>query len=255
MTFKSIEIKNFNFTNFGNFNFLPMNFNFPIFSQMSLFTFQPKMPDFMGMFQWNMPINNALPFLPTFNNTNIKLPEIDLLHYSPTSYTPKTVTPAYTFDSNNFFNLSKTTQPYKASEISSVQNTTLKEVAEIYNQEKGIKLAKEAIAGLSSARKGYCAQAVKTAISDAGLGAYESGDAYEVPNILRRNNNFKEVKVKGSDLAKLPAGCVIAYAKGAAGYSSKYGHVEIKGEGNQAISFFVNNNIKPSDDVSVFVPV
>ena len=121
--------------------------------------------------------------------------------------------------------------------------------------QEGIKLAKEAVAGLSSARKGYCAQAVKNAISDAGLGAYESGDAYEVPNILRRNNNFKEVKVKGSDLAKLPAGCVIAYAKGAAGYSSKYGHVEIKGEGNQAISFFVNNNIKPSDDVSVFVPV
>ena len=143
----------------------------------------------------------------------------------------------------------------KPAKVSLTQNTSLKNVAQIYNKEKGIKLANEAIEGLSTAQKGYCARAVKSAISDAGLGAYESGNADDMPEILRRNSNFKEVKVKGTDLAKLPAGCVIAYDRGAAGYSSRYGHVEIKGDGNQAISFFVNNNIKPSDNVSVFVPV
>lgn len=162
----------------------------------------------------------------------------------------------------SFFNTNKrTTKRYPSLTLSPArtvepkQTTSLSEVAKIYNPQKGIKLANEAIAGLKTAQSGYCARAVKTAICDAGLGSYQSGHAYQCPDILSRNPNFKEVKVKGSDLEKLPAGCILAYNRGDAGYSQDYGHIEIKGQGNQAIHFTVNNNIKESDNVRVFVPV
>lgn len=270
MAFEFFGMNNFNFSRFGSFTQFPMNFGMPVFPQFSIFSFQPQFPTFFNIFQWNTPINT--PPLANYNNnnyytpidfsgnifTNYQLPTTQMPNYTQFNYMP--VLPSYTpitntFDSNNYFKMENTNVLAKANKISSTQKTDLKEIAQIYNQEKGIKLANKAIAGLRTAQKGYCARAVKSAISDAGLGAYESGNASDIPEILRKNSNFKEVKVKGSDLAKLPAGCVIAYDKGAAGYSRQYGHVEIKGEGNQAISFFVNDNIKPSDNVTVFVPV
>lgn len=260
-------MNNFNFTGFGNIPHFPMNFSMPVFPQMSLFNFQPQMPSFFGVLPLNMPsCSNIFSFTPSLNNTfttppvtgnlfdSYKLPDLNLSTY--TEFVPQTpvYTPIVNFNIDTFTKNSKVLNS-ETPKVSLTQKTDLKNVAAIYNKDKGIKLANEALAGLSSAQKGYCARAVKTAISDAGLGAYESGNANDIPDILRRNNNFKEVKVNGSDLAKLPAGCVIAYDKGAAGYSSKYGHVEIKGDGNQAISFYINNNIKPSDNVTVFVPV
>ena len=87
------------------------------------------------------------------------------------------------------------------------------------------------------------------------MGSYEQGHGYQVAGILKNNKNFKEINVAPNDLNKLPAGCVIVYNKGAAGYSSQYGHVEITlGNGNAA-SDFVNHNIRPSEDVTVFIPV
>lgn len=271
MAFEFFGMNNFNFSRFGSFPLFPMNCGMPSIPNFSFFSFQPQLPTFFNIFQWNTPINmpplanywNNTSYTPIDFNSNIfanyqiptttQMPDYTQFNYMPVlpSYTPIT----NTFDSNNYFKMENTNALAKANKISSTQKTDLKEIAQIYNQEKGIKLANEAIAGLRTAQKGYCARAVKSAISDAGLGAYESGNANDIPDILRKNSNFKEVKVKGSDLAKLPAGCVIAYDKGAAGYSRQYGHVEIKGEGNQAISFFVNDNIKPSDNVTVFVPV
>ncbi len=251
---------NFNSLNLGGFGLLPAyptTFAVPAFTPAPLFNFKPFAPLF-DMF-------SLFNFMPKFNDTytpknysgsifdGYKLPDISFNSYNPVSYVPD-YTPAFNFNFMDFTKNSKVLSQ-KPAKVSLTQNTSLKNVAQIYNKEKGIKLANEAIEGLSTAQKGYCARAVKSAISDAGLGAYESGNADDMPEILRRNSNFKEVKVKGTDLAKLPAGCVIAYDRGAAGYSSRYGHVEIKGDGNQAISFFVNNNIKPSDNVSVFVPV
>lgn len=267
MAFEFLNFNNFNFNNFGNFSNFRSNFSFGNIANCPLFNFQPQIPNFFGMFQWNMPQTNIFSTPMSFNNpfsnttppignifNNYNFPEINYMNYTPNPYIPMDFTTGVNFDSDAFFKSSKvfTTQPLK---VSLTQKTDLKDVAAIYNKEKGIKLANEALAGLSNAQKGYCARAVKTAISDAGLGAYESGNANDIPDILRKNSNFKEVKVNGNDLSKLPAGCVIAYDKGAAGYSSKYGHVEIKGDGNQAISFFLNNNIKPSDNVTVFVPV
>lgn len=259
MTF-NFSFKSVKFDSPFGFSYQAMPFCMPSFNQMPLFTWQPQLPAFFTNFNYNIPsfnyfsnqligLNLATNFLNSINTPNANLDVLPKFDYLPKSYAPQ-----ITFDSNDYFKL-ETPKSFDVSRISSNQKTDLKEVSAVYNKEKGIKLAKEAIAGLSSAQKGYCARAVKHAISDAGLGAYESGNACDIPDILRKNSNFKEVKVSGNDLAKLPAGCVIAYDRGAAGYSSKYGHVEIKGEGNEAISFYVNKNIKPSDNVTVFVPV
>jgi len=187
------------------------------------------------------------PVLPNFNFTlpkfNFTFPKFD---FSKKPVTSKAKNSAKSYSS---------CRSASAAPIAPRQTTSLKEVAKIYNEEKGVKLAQEAVEGLRTAEEGYCARAVKNAVQDAGLGRYESGHAYQCADIFSRNPNFKEVKVKGSELSKLPAGCILAYNKGDAGYSPLYGHVEIKGQGNQAISFFTNNNIKQSDNVRVFVPV
>ncbi len=251
-------------TSFCNFGYYPAQ------KYMSLFT---------PMTALNIFTDNTFNFL---NNTGV--PKAEVLKNNKTNYSsnnifssffttpvffpPITPTmPMFNFKITepkkifSFFNAKKT--PAKtfsftsnsAKAISLTQTTSLSEVAKIYNAKKGIKLANEAIDGLKHSQKGYCARAVKTAIQDAGLGSYEFGHAYQCPDILRRNPNFKEVKVKGSDLEKLPAGCILAYNKGDAGYNPNYGHIEIKGQGNQAIHFTVNNHIKKSDNVRVFVPV
>lgn len=248
---------------FCNLRYSPMQ-------NVSLFTPMPTL---------NLFADNTLNFL---NNTGV--PKTEVLKNTKTNYSSNNIfssffttpilfppivpaIPMFNFKFTqpqnmfSFFNAKKT--PAKtfsftsnsAKSISSIQTTSLSEVAKIYNAKKGIKLANEAIDGLKHSQKGYCARAVKTAIQDAGLGSYESGHAYQCPDILRRNPNFKEVKVKGSDLEKLPAGCILAYNKGDAGYNPDYGHIEIKGQGNQAIHFTVNNHIQKSDNVRVFVPV
>ena len=96
---------------------------------------------------------------------------------------------------------------------------------------------------------------IKTGIEKSGLGSYQSGDANQMPSILSQNSNFKEVKIKSDDLDKLPAGCIICYAPGDCNYDRRYGHVETTDGNGNAISFFVNDNIKKSDNVRVFVPV
>lgn len=161
------------------------------------------------------------------------------------------------FESDYSKVVSKTKKPSKtkSSGVSRKPSTTtsLAEVAKIYDPEKGKKLAQAAIDGLRTADTGYCARAVKTAIANIGLGAYESGHACDMPEILSRNKNFKEVKV---DSAKnLPAGCILCYAPGDCNYSSEHGHTEITNGNEQAIHFDVTNNIRFSDKTRVFVPV
>lgn len=122
-----------------------------------------------------------------------------------------------------------------------------------YNSQKGLQLAQTA-ASNAVGFTGYCAKHVKKAIAKTGLGAYESGNACDMTNILRRNKNFKEISPNGVDLKKLPAGCVLVYGKGVAGYSSKYGHTEITTGSGKAISDGVTNNLykKPT---AIFMPV
>lgn len=125
-----------------------------------------------------------------------------------------------------------------------------------YDKEKGNLLAQKVVSGIPSYRgTPLCAKYTKLAIQNAGLGEYIQGHAYACADILRGNPNFKEIKVSGNQLSKLPAGCIIVYDKGAADYSKDYGHIEITLGDGRAASDFINNNIKVSDNIHVFAPV
>ncbi len=121
-----------------------------------------------------------------------------------------------------------------------------------YNAEKGQKLANIAVRN-TVGFTGNCARYAKRDIERAGLGKYEYGHAYQCGNILSKNPNFKEISTKGLDLKKLPAGCVLVYGRGVAGYSKAYGHIEITDGNGSANSDGKTNNIRPG--ARVFIPV
>lgn len=83
-----------------------------------------------------------------------------------------------------------------------------------YNKSKGELLAENVVEGLPTNRdpkNPLCARYVKNAIVKSGLGPYIKGNGEYCKYILRANQNFKEVKVKGSELTSLPAGSIIVY--------------------------------------------
>jgi len=124
-----------------------------------------------------------------------------------------------------------------------------------YDNQKGVSLAQDAAVHAKKRSQKYCAKYVKKAIEREGLGSYESGHAYQCADILAQNNNFKEIKVTKGEFAKLPAGCVVVYPKGDAGYSQKYGHIEVAMGNGKGVSDFINQNMKYSPNARVFVPV
>lgn len=124
-----------------------------------------------------------------------------------------------------------------------------------YNKKNGEKLAKRVLEGLPSHRTyPLCARYVKQAIKDVGLGPYINGNGEYCKYILRANPNFKETEIAGKDLSKLPAGCIIVYDRFDAGYG-KDGHVEITLGDGRACSDVITENIEPSDNAYVFIPV
>ena len=122
-----------------------------------------------------------------------------------------------------------------------------------YNLKAGEKLAKTALKK-AVGWTGYCARYVKNAIKDAGLGEYVSGHAFQMPNILRKNRNFRELSPYKVDVKKLPAGCILVYGRGVSGYSPKYGHIEITTGDGRAVSDGITKNLhkKPT---AIFMPV
>lgn len=164
----------------------------------------------------------------------------------------------FTLFNNKFANQNKqtTTNTHNNSTTKTIDTNTNKASTSLeqvgYDANKGEKLAYTASKNAVGFTK-HCATYVKNAIQSSGLGAYEYGDAYECANILERNKNFKEISTNGLDLSTLPAGCVLVYDKGVAGYSSKYGHTEITLGNGQAVSDGVTNNIRQG--ARVFVPV
>ncbi len=101
---------------------------------------------------------------------------------------------------------------------------------------------------------GYCATYVKAAIRDAGLGEYESGHAYELAGILRKNKNFKEISPSEYNVDNLPAGCILVYGKGSQNYNKSYGHTEITTGDKRAVSDGITQNLYKKPD-AIFVPV
>lgn len=145
------------------------------------------------------------------------------------------------------------TNLYQAADTKVKNHTEKSELKDIgYDTSKGQKLAQNAAKNTVGFTH-QCATYVKNAIQRSGLGSYEYGDAYQCADILTRNNNFKEISTNGLDLSALPAGCVLVYDKGVAGYSSKYGHTEITLGNGKAVSDGVTNNIRQG--ARVFVPV
>jgi len=122
-----------------------------------------------------------------------------------------------------------------------------------YCANAGLKLAQQAVNSVVGFI-GKCARYVKNAISRAGMGKYESGNACDMVSIMRRNKKFKEISPNGVNLKTLPAGCVLVYSRGVAGYSSKYGHTEITTGKGTAVSDGVTRNLhrKPT---AIFMPI
>ena len=121
-----------------------------------------------------------------------------------------------------------------------------------YNSKKGKKLAETALTD-SIGFTGKCAKYVRYALEKTRLSNGMRADGADYGNVLSLNKNFKEISANGLDLKSLPAGCVLVYGRGQAGYSSKYGHVEITTGTGQAVSDGITNNIRPG--ARVFVPV
>ena len=122
-----------------------------------------------------------------------------------------------------------------------------------YNPDKGNKLARDARAhavGFTHHCAGYVCNALERTHLDDGMGR---GDAYQMPDLLRRNRNFKEVSVDSVDWRNLPAGCILCFNKGSQGYSKEYGHVEISMGDGTAVSDGTTRHIKKPD--AIFVPV
>lgn len=243
----------------GFFGFAPM----PVMPQVSIFggLFTPGF-NFFGVMPFiARPVvpnffNNSTQFAvpqPNFNTTRVDLSKIPATVPSVKSSNPFSFLDVKTNKVVEADNKKSTRK--SAAKVDTDKNEALPSLQKAgYNKRKGKKLANE-IAAVSSQGgfDNYCAKHVKQAIEDAGLGSYESGHAYQMSSILADNKNFKEISTKGLDLDKLPAGCVLVYDKGVAGYNSQYGHTEITLGNGTAGSGGITNNIR--DGARVFIPV
>jgi len=99
---------------------------------------------------------------------------------------------------------------------------------------------------------GWCAAHVNRTIGSV-TGIQTSGDAADVAASLRRHSGFKEIDPNTS-LSSLPAGCVVVYGRGVAGYSSQSGHVEITNGDGTATSDFTHQ-MKTAKPTAIFIPV
>lgn len=124
-----------------------------------------------------------------------------------------------------------------------------------YSSENGQKLAGTVQSHLKGFT-GYCSRHVSNALAESGLGTERAGSAADMDTKLENNANFREVKVSSvEDLKRLPAGCILVYERGAAGYNSKHGHIEVTFGDGTAGSDGRTRNIRYSENMSVFIPV
>ena len=123
-----------------------------------------------------------------------------------------------------------------------------------FNQDKAKEMAKNVRAHAKNKSGGDCALYVSNAIEESGI-PVTRGHAFQMENNLRNNKNFKEVSITKDEFVNLPAGCILVYPKGVAGYSSDFGHIEITLGNGETASDFLNKNPKYSENMKVFVPV
>lgn len=123
-----------------------------------------------------------------------------------------------------------------------------------YSTKNGQELAKD-IANNSAGFTGNCSKYVRKSLQRTGLYNGHTGSAYEMASVLGKNENFQEISSENIELKQLPAGCVLVYDQGAAGYSSKHGHIEVTLGDGSACSDGRTFNVRKSDNMRIFVPV
>jgi len=123
-----------------------------------------------------------------------------------------------------------------------------------YSANAGHNLAKS-MASNSVGFTGYCAKYVRQGLQKTHMFNGSTNAAADMGSVLAKNKKFQEVSPSSVNLKALPAGCVLVYARGAAGYSSKYGHIEVTLGDSRACSDGVTNNIRSTQGMRVFIPV
>ena len=123
-----------------------------------------------------------------------------------------------------------------------------------YSSAKGQKLAKD-VANHSVGFTGKCSKYVRTALQRTGMHNGHTASAYQMGGVLGKNKNFQEIDPSTVNLKQLPAGCILVYDKGAAGYSSKHGHIEVTLGDGTACSDGRTHNLRSTQNMRIFVPV
>lgn len=105
---------------------------------------------------------------------------------------------------------------------------------------------------------GHCSRYVANGLAATGLGHERTASAHMMDTPLSKNSNYKEINVSSQDeLKNLPAGCIIVYEAGAAGYNKTHGHIEVSlGNGTNASDGITRNpRYVAGNRMHVFVPV
>lgn len=166
------------------------------------------------------------------------------------------------FQSYGFYNNHYSNNYQNNNKINSVftQNIPL-----TYNKAKGEMIYQNSINYLPSETPNppMCARYVKNAVVRSGLGNYVLGNGEESKYMYRRNLNFREIKVPGKELSKIPRGTIVVYdandivkdPNGNINQIGEYGHTLIaNGDGTGASDRF-EPYIPISDNAYVFIPV
>ena len=228
------------------------------FTPPTIFSYIPQLNNpfsYMGMLSFNSQLSRPLFSAPQFTLPQFSLPQVYTSNYS--AYSSGSTSGLFGFLTSSRAAVSNTParRPASTTRTGSFNtNSNLPSLRSVgYNTQKAQKLAQAALNESVGYFDGKCAKHVKTAIQDAGLGAYQSGHAHQVDTILSGNSNFREISAEGVDLKKLPAGCVLVYERGVSRYSSEYGHVEITLGDGTAVSGGRTRNLRPG--AKIFVPV
>ncbi len=208
----------------------------PIFTPLTIFT--PQAFTFGGFNPFGCFTRQNFSFMSPFLNFN----NFDTSNFS-------TNNSGFSHSRSIGDSFTKTTKP---SIIMNSDNIDLSEYG--YDAEKGERLATYMNNNIAGKWINQCAKYVKNGIQACGLGQYKNGDAHDCIKILSRNNNFKQIDASDIDVKKLPAGCILVYGKGVAGYSQKYGHVEVTLGNGTAASDNITQNPK-NNPTAIFIPV
>ena len=123
-----------------------------------------------------------------------------------------------------------------------------------YSSANGQKFARD-LANNSVGFTGNCSKYVRQSLQRIGLYNGHTQSAYQMAAVLADNKNFQEISPSSVDLKNLPAGCIVVYDRGAAGYSSEDGHIEVTLGDGTACSDGRTYNIRNAQNMRIFVPV